>query len=227
MAGPSITILLPAYNEEKALTPLLKEIKERVVDSYQLLVIDNASTDNTLHTALDGGARVLTVETKGKGNAIRESLRALDTPYTIMMNSDMTYPPEYVRLIYRELRLGADVVMGTRAIVDKGAMSNLHSLGNWGLSRLASLLYQTNIEDLCTGMWGFKTSTLLSFDLTSTHFTLEADLFVNAVKHKCKIRQVPVGYRARLNGDKAKLHALDGARIAWFLLRSRWKKYGN
>ena len=220
----SLTILLPAYNEARAIGRLLDEIKDTVLISYDLLVIDNASTDSTLRITLDSGTTVLQVANKGKGNAIRESIRTIDTPYTIMMNSDLTYPPQFIKLIYQELVKGADVVLGTRALVDKGAMSLVNSMGNWGLSFLASILYGQRVNDLCTGMWGFRTSALHSFVLTSAHFTLEADLFINAIRHKCKIRQVPIAYRARLDGDRPKLKFSDGLKIGWFLLKHRIRR---
>ena len=217
-----LTILLPAHNEEVALGSLLDELKRNVNIPHDLIVVDNASTDRTASIALDGGARVLCVREKGKGNAIRSAIRTIDTPFVVMMNSDLTYPPMYVRLLYRQLKLGADVVIGCRAIVDKGAMPPLHSLGNWSLTMLASLLYGYALQDLCTGMWGFKTSVLNTFNLSSSGFTLEADLFTNAVKGGHELRQVPIGYRSRMNGDKPKLHVADGFKIGWFLLRTRF-----
>lgn len=219
----TLTILLPAYNEESALGPLIAEIKEAVTfTGYDLLVIDNASTDRTCSIALNMGARVLPVELRGKGNAVRAGLQTISTPYVIMMNADKTYSPAYVKLLYAELVKGAEVVLGTRAFVDKGAMPFLHSIGNVCLSYIASTLFRVYVPDLCTGMWGFRTSVLQSFTLTSSHFSLEADLFINAVRQRAKIRTVPIAYRMRPNGDKPKLRVRDGFRIGWFLLCKRF-----
>lgn len=217
-----LTILLPAHNEERAIGLLIKQIMDEVHIPYVLLVINNASSDNTRNVALAGGAAVLLAPEKGKGNAVRKAIKAIATPYVIMMNADLTYPPAYVKLLYEELVKGAEVVLGTRTIVDRGAMPFMNSIGNWGLSLLASTLYGYHVYDICTGMWGFRTSALTAFSLTSTHFTLEADMFVNAVKNQNKIRQVPIGYRARLDGDRPKLKVSDGLRIGKFLLCKRF-----
>jgi len=201
---------------------LLREIKEEVHIPYDILVVNNDSTDTTKEIALNHGCKVLDVPTPGKGNAIRSSLKAITTPYTVMMNSDWTYPARFVTAIYNRLLKGADVVMGSRLLVDKGAMTLGHTLGNLGLSTLASVLYHRDVVDLCTGMWGFKTPILQSFELTSTHFTLEADLFVNCVKRKVVLVDQPIAYRARVDGDRPKLRTMDGMKIGWFLLRKRF-----
>jgi glycosyltransferase involved in cell wall biosynthesis len=219
----ALTILLPAHNEEKALGRLLDEIEEQITLPHEVLVINNASSDRTQRIALNKGATVLPVPERGKGNAIRSSIRVISTPYIIMMNSDWTYPPKHIPAIHRRLILGADIVMGCRTLVDKGAMTLLHSTGNWFLSLLASLLYGYPVRDLCTGLWGFRTNVLRSLPLTSTHFTLEADMFVGAIQGKYKLEQFPISYRARLDGDKPKLRFTDGLLIAKHLISRRVK----
>lgn len=214
-----VTILLPAYNEEKAIGKVIDEIPS----GCRVLVGDNCSSDNTCDVIERKGLTPLLVYERGKGNVIRALTKYIDTPYTIMANSDYTYPLTYSHTIYHLLsKSGADVVMGYRHIKEKGSMSFTNSLGNWALSLLASVLYKKRVYDVCTGMWGFKTDVLKGFNLTSAHFTLEADLFVNAVKNGCRIEQIPIAYRARLEGDKPKLKVWDGFRIAWFLIRKRW-----
>ena len=215
-----VTILLPTYNEEKSIAKVLDEIPA----SCKILMGDGISTDRTRHIARSKGVEPIKIYAKGKGSAIRELIKYVDTPYTIMVNADFTYPLSYSHTIYHLLsKSGADVVIGYRHVKEKDSMSFTNSLGNWLLSLSASVLYEKRVYDVCTGMWGFKTEVLKRFSLTSTHFTLEADLFVNSVRSKCRIEQIPVAYRARLEGSKAKLKVLDGFRIGWFLLRRRFK----
>lgn len=158
---------------------------------------------------------------RGKGYAVNFSLFAIDTPYVIMMNADLTYPAEYLPLLYSLLRYGFDVVVGHRSMVDKGAMPLLHSIGNFGLSSLASLLYLRRVYDVCSGMWGFRTEALKSFNLKSYGFTLEADLLTNTFKRRLKFAQIPIGYRKR-GGSESKLTVADGLKIAQFLVKERF-----
>jgi dolichol-phosphate mannosyltransferase len=219
-----LTILLPAHNEAITIGTLLDEIVREIVISHEVLVIDNASTDDTASIALEKGAAVCFVDAKGKGNAVREALRDITTPYVIMMNSDGTYPPAYSHLIYELLGYGHKVVLGCRTFYDKGSMSILNGLGNWALSLGASILYRKRVYDLCSGMWGFNTEVLKSFTLTSTGFTLEADLYINTIRGKHKLVQIPIGYRARPDNSHTKLKLLDGFKIGWFLCSRKFGK---
>ena len=213
-----VTVLLPTYNEEKAIGKVLDEIPTGCV----ILIGDGSSTDKTRYIARSKGVEPTRIYRKGKGSAIRELIKYVDTPYTIMVNADFTYPLEYIStILYLLSKSEADVVIGYRHIKEKDSMSLTNSLGNWLLSLLASILYGKRVYDVCTGMWGFKTEALQRFNLTSTHFTLEADLFVNSIRNECRIEQIPIAYRARLEGSRAKLKVRDGLRIGWFLLRRR------
>ncbi len=64
---------------------------------------------------------------------------------------------------------------------------------------------------------------LSRYKLSSNGFTLEADLFINTVKGKYRLAQIPIEYRARLDGSVAKLSVKDGFKIGWFLIRGRFQ----
>ncbi len=214
------TVLLPAYNEAEAIRPTIDDIRDHA-SRAKIIVIDNNSSDDTANIARDTGVTVLEVKQQGKGNAIRAALKTLDTKYCIMMDSDYTYPAKHLPEIENKLIEKADIVLGYRSTREQGAMTATNRLGNVALSTLASILYGYRIKDVCTGLWGFRKEALEKFTLTSTRFTLEADLFINAVRSKCRIEQIPIEYRARLSGSKAKLKVWDGFGIAWFLLKGR------
>ncbi len=78
------------------------------------------------------------------------------------------------------------------------------------------------MRDVCSGMWGFRKESLEKFNLVSNGFTLEADLFVNSIANKCVIFQTPIHYRKR-SGGSPKLKIWDGFKIAWFLVKERFK----
>lgn len=214
-----ITVILPALNEEKSIGLVIDEIRSLPV-RCNILVVDNGSTDGTQKVIRSKYVDVVYQSERGKGNAVRMGLRLIDTPYTIMMDSDYTYPARHIPRIVELLGGKYDVVMGYR---DMSSMFKLNRIANRALSKYASVLYNVRVLDLCTGMWGFRTETLKSFNLISKGFTLEADLFVNSLRHSRKMAQVPIGYRPRLDGSRAKIKVWDGARIGWFLLRHRWR----
>lgn len=184
---------------------------------------DNGSIDGTREVCEGKGIKPIPIGQRGKGNVIRYLIKEVETPYVIMVNADYTYPMVYANLIYELLKMSRyDVIIGSRSLRDKGTMSILNSTGNFFLSLLASILYWYKINDMCSGMWGFRTEKLKQFALTSKGFTLEADLFSNSIRNKNKIGQIPIGYRFRVGGSRPKLKVWDGFKIAWFLLKRRF-----
>jgi dolichol-phosphate mannosyltransferase len=215
------TFLLPALNEERAIGLVIDEIRKE--GDHQIIVGDNGSADGTTQVCKDKGIEPITVSSRGKGNVIQTIIPMVKTPYTVMVNSDYTYPIlGSLPMVGLALSHWADVVICTRTYKEKDSMSHLHAFGNWGMTTIARMLYRFPIRDLCTGLWGFNTEVLQSFTLTSTHFTLEADLFVNAIKSNCAIYQTPIAYRPRLDGSKAKVKISDGIEIVKFLVR-HWR----
>lgn len=218
----NLTVVLPAYNEEKSIGMVIDEIRSLPVQ-VDILVVDNASIDETYNIAVYKKVKVITEPFKGKGNTIRGGFGLVKTPYVVMMNSDYTYPAKYIMMVYGLLSVGYDAIVGYREGREQGSMSLLNSFGNKMLSLLASILYRKRVLDVCCGLWGFRKDILDKFYLDSKGFTLEAELFTQVVKHKCKMAQVPIGYRSRPQGSRAKLKVWDGFKIGWFLIKSRFK----
>lgn len=216
-----LTVLLPAHNEALVIERVIEGIKV-FLPSGKILVVDNGSTDGTYSEALACGVEVIKEEVLGKGQAIRTGLQNIDTPFIIMMNSDWTYPPYHLPIVYKLLQEGADVVIGCRTFKEDGSMTKTNRIGNWALSQLASVLYRYRIQDLCTGMWGFNRKVADALSLTSDGFTLEAELFSHMIKCGYSIKQIPINYRPRVDGSKAKISVWDGFRIGWFLVRRRF-----
>lgn len=219
----NLTIVLPAYNEEASLGSVIDEIRALPMEC-DILVVDGNSQDDTYNVAVHKDVKVVTEPLRGKGQAIRKGFGLVSTPYIIMMDSDGTYPAEYIPETLHSLEMGNEVVIGHRRWKSKGSMSLINSLGNKFLSILASTLYGTKVKDVCSGLWGFRKDTLDKFHLSSNGFTLEAELFTKVVKHECQLDQIPIVYRPRFGGSNSKLRLSDGFRITWFLVKNRWKK---
>ena len=224
------TVILPAYNEARIIGRVIDEVEATLPDC-QIIVADSQSTDQTAYIAERQGATVIYCN-RGKGNAVRHVLdylnKGIPTEYVFMMDSDYTYPARFLlpmldKLIGGKLVPSYDAVCGWRKNKLGGSMSRLHEIGNNGLTILANLLYSPPwIDDLCTGMWGFSKETveLLKQNLTSTGFTLEADIYSTLAKAHKSIGCVEIDYRPRV-GEKAKLKYKDAFKIANFLVKRR------
>lgn len=232
-----VTVVLPARNEATAILGVLAEVKlarALLPDTIELesLVVDNDSSDGTAEMARRLGAKVISCKQKGKGNAFRASLSHLDsTQIVIMSDADSTYPlivniSTIVRMLTTEDYIGGyDIVIGYRKYRLPGSMTRFNLFGNQLLSAITTMLYGFCIRDVCSGLWGFRKETLDKFNLTSEGFTLEADLFTNAIYSGCKISQFPIKYRARLGKSSAKFKpVIDWMKILKFLIVRRVKR---
>lgn len=214
-----LTVMLPAYNEEKGIGKVIDEIRALPIE-YKILVGDNMSSDETCGVVENRGITPVLVYKKGKGNVIRTLLKYVDTPYVCMVNSDYTYALDQLPEAAALLKF-YDIVLGWRKYKMKGSMSLTNRIGNGLLTGLANLLYGARIHDLCSGLQCFRTDVLRRFNLTSWGYTLEADLFINAVKSGCVAIEVPIKYRPRLEGGRG-IGIVTGLKIGWFLIRGRF-----
>lgn len=219
---PEITIILPTLNEAKAISKVIQEIRLLPI-KCQIFVVDGLSTDDTPAIALDLGVPVFYEKRKGKGVAFRTVLKHIDTPYIVMIDADGTYPVDAI-VSFCEALSEYDIVKGDRKWLENGAMTKTHRFGNYMISLLASILFQHRTRDVCSGMWAFRKECLDKFNLTSAGFTLEADLFINTVRTGCTLKELPIEYKKRIQGDKAKLMMRDGFEIGWFLIKRRLQR---
>ena len=218
-----VTIVVPARNEEAALAPMLRSLPRATLRAAgfdtEVIVLDGHSTDRTPDVARRYGARVIADRQWGKGCAIRNSIAEFTGDYVVMLDADGTYAADAIPRVLDPLAWGdADVVMGAR-VVQPGAMTGTHRIGNAILSATASLLYARRTPDVCTGLWGFRAEALRAMPLRSFRFELEAEMFALSARLGMRVTQVPVDYLPRTGS--AKLATSDAIRIAWWLLRTR------
>ena len=211
------TVILPALNELLAITEVVKQVQKA---GCGVLVVDNASEDGTGMAAEWAGAKVIHEPRRGKGFATLAGIKVVETEYVIIGDADGTYPlvSSIPHILYL-LGSGYDVVMCSRTCKMPGAMSRRNKVGNWVLTKTASILYGVPIQDLCTGLWGFKTEFLKSLNVKSVGFTFEAELLVSSVKAKGSIAQLPIVYYPREFGSNSKLKLKVGFEILWFLVK--------
>src|SRR3989442_5601716 len=221
----SLSILLPALNEEDGVAAVLNRIPRQALQAkgiaYSVHLLDGRSTDQTRAVAKRLGAEIFVQSGNGKGSAFREFVPKIRDQYVVLLDSDGNYPPEIIPDIVGKLGAGSPVVIGSRlrGSINDGAMSMANRIGNRMLSWLASFLFATPISDVCSGMWGFVSDRLRTLGLTATGFELEADLFAECALKGIPITEIPIRYDRRIG--EPKLHLREGVRIALALLKKR------
>ena len=216
----NIAILLPTYNEEQSIGRVIDEIKNLSNGKWRIIVVDSGSTDRTVSIAKQKKVRIIQLNVRGKGIAIKKAFEQLDNDYLIQIDCDMSYPPKEILRIVEKLE-ECDVVIGSRfkGDMEKGAMSIRNKFGNKCISLAASLLYLHGVSDVCSGLWGFNKKAYKSITITAKHFELECDLFAESMKKNLKVCEIPIDYKKR--EGETKLSAIYGFIDMWHLFKKR------
>lgn len=201
----------------------LKKLKENGLET-EIVVVDNASTDNTAQEATDAGARVVREEKRGYGNAYLRGFREAKGDIIVMGDADGTYPFETTYEFIQPLLKGdADMVMGSRlkGDIQKGAMPALHRyIGNPFLTWLLNVLFKTGISDAHCGMRAFKKDALGKLNLQSPGMEFASEMVIEASRANLKIAEVPITYYPREGESKLSSFA-DGWRHLRFMMLYR------
>ena len=226
-----VTIIIPVKDEEDGLKFLLDDYKSSslkdIHDINFIFVIDKRTSDSSKKIAAKFSENVIDQEeTTGKGAAIRQAIeiwRKNPTQMIVFLDADGSYSFDSVNKILKSLEEGADLVSGSRFLSGPGRpeqMTRLHNFGNRALSAISSVRNGRRISDLCTGLWGFNSQSLMKMDVKSRGFDLEAELAGIARRQGLEHIEVGVDWSQR-KGGTSKLRSLtDGFIIFLRILRT-------
>jgi len=157
----SISIILPAKNEERNLVDLLPQLKS-LYPLAEILVINDGSTDNTAQVAIDAGVKVISHPySQGNGAAIKTGARNATGELLVFMDADGQHDPGDISALLEQLNHGYDMVVGAR---DKQTQATfLRLCGNNFYNRLASAMTGHKIEDLTSGFRAVKADKFRKF----------------------------------------------------------------
>lgn len=192
-----LTIVMPCLNEAETLPVCIQKAHGFLARSGvvgEVLIADNGSTDGSPQIARDLGARVVTVDAKGYGNALMGGIRAARGTYVIMGDADDSYDFSSLQPFVDELRAGSELVMGNRFLggIEPGAMPALHRyLGNPVLSGVGRLFFKTPVGDFHCGLRGFNRLSILALGLASTGMEFASEVVVKSRLAGLRIREVP------------------------------------
>lgn len=214
----AVTVLVPTLDEAPTIQGLVRDFS--ALGYTRVLVVDGGSTDGTAALAAEAGAEVLVQGGRGKGNAVIEAFRAVETPYVLMIDGDGTYAAADADRVLAPLAGGFDQVIGDRlGAAQRGAISPLNRAGNYLLNRLFRLAHGRYLADILSGYRAFTKASIDQMTLAEQGFGIETELAVEAVRNGQRIGVVPVSYDRRA-GTATKLNPLrDGYRIAVTIYR--------
>lgn len=223
---PSVSVVIPALNEERNLPHVFGRIPG---DVHEVILVDGRSVDRTVETAreLRPDVRVVGQTRKGKGNALACGFEAATGDVIAMVDADGSADPLEIPRFVDALTRGADFAKGTRFARGGGSadITTLRRLGNSALTGLFNLSFGRAYSDLCYGYNAFwrRHVPALGLDayslaadgkaLWGDGFEVETLIHVRAARAGLKIAEVPSYEHERLHGDSNLNAVRDGIRV--------------
>jgi glycosyltransferase involved in cell wall biosynthesis len=204
---PIIDVIIPAYNEEKSIIHVIRDIPKAHV--RDIIVCNNASTDHTAEVAAEEGATVVNQPQRGYGNACLAGMahiaqKAQKPDIVVFLDGDYSDYPEELLLLVAPIREGrAEMVIGSRAlgVRESGSMTPQQVFGNWLATRMIRLFFNYIFTDLGP-FRAIRYDSLLKIGMVDRNYGWTVEMQVKAAKLKMACLEIPVTYRRRIGISK-------------------------
>jgi glycosyltransferase involved in cell wall biosynthesis len=201
---PSLSIVIPAYNEEQGIGRTLAELDEVMRQEgldHEIIVVDDGSTDGTADTVRrHESVRLVQHHTnRGYGSALKTGIRHASHDWIAITDADGTYPATSMPSLLAEMD-DYDMVVGTRTSQDIPA---IRRPAKWFIARLAEYLSETQIPDLNSGMRVFRKELALSyFHILPSTFSFTITITIASLSDHYLVKYVPIPYERRAGTSK-------------------------
>lgn len=214
-----ICVLIPAYNEAKAIGPLVSAIRRKGLD---VVVVDDGSADDTGSIAQSSGAHVIRhPQNKGKGVSLQDGFKYVlsrDYDGVITMDGDAQHGVDDLDAIITKANQFPDSVVTGNRMSDTKGMPWLRLMTNRFMSWLISLVCRQTIPDTQCGYRYIGTKVLSTIELTVEDYEIESEVLIQASKKGFKVYSVPI--RTIYEGQVSKINPLrDTVRFFIYLAK--------
>jgi len=225
-----LSIVIPAYNEEKTIKELLGLVKKAKIGDIkkEIIVVDDGSIDNTLKILreIDEIKLISHKKNSGKGAATRTGIKHATGDIIIIQDADLEYnPDDYGKLIEPILQKKEKVVYGSRLLNKKKAKYSKFSffVGGKIMTIATNLLYPSaKLTDEPTCYKVFRSDILKNIDLKCKRFEFCPEVTAKVLKKGIRIKEIPISYYPRSVKEGKKINWKDGLEGVWTLLKYRF-----
>ena len=219
MIYPSLSIIIPCYNEKNTIKNIIEKVINVKPSNKQIIVVDDYSNDGSIEeikkiVKLYPDLHVIFHNQNfGKGKAIRSGLDAVKNEVVIIQDADLEYDPsEYLNLMLPFIDAQADVVYGSRFLGNQKYTRIhffWHYLANKTLTFISNIFTNLNMTDMETGFKAFKSSVIKSINLEENSFGIEPEMTIKLSYKKFKFYEVPISYNGRSYEEGKKIRLID------------------
>lgn len=212
-----LSIIIPAYNESGAIASTIEKIKALALPRFEIIIVNDGSSDNTAEVAQRAGARVLSHPYNiGNGAAVKTGIRSAQGRVICFLDGDGQHNPEDIpRLLAHIERY--HMVVGAR---QRGSETHLHrDLANFFYNRFASFISSFEIEDLTSGFRAMRRVDALRFcDMFPNKFSYPTTSTLAFIRSGRAVKYVPIQTRFRIGKSKIRL-VHDGFEFLMIILK--------
>ncbi len=212
-----VSIIVPAYNEGGIIENIVSDIKA-LYPAYEIIVINDGSTDNTAAEAQRAGAEVFSHPYNiGNGAAIKSGIRVATGDILVFMDGDGQHNPEDITKLLEHLP-EFDMVVGARSISDQASLGR--ALGNKLYNWFASYAAKFSIKDLTSGFRAVKSGVARNFlYLLPNTYSYPTTLTLGVLRSGMSVKYIPINIRKRRAGKSNIRLVADGVRFFMIITR--------
>jgi dolichol-phosphate hexosyltransferase len=226
-----LSIVMPAYNEERTIVRAVEEVLRTPYPcEFELIVVDDGSTDGTgeLLAGLHHDRLMVYhhANNRGKGAALRTAVSLARGSHVVPFDADLEYAAEDIpRMLDPVLKGRCAVVYGVRLFGFNTVYHSLrYAVGNRFLTRLTNVLFDACISDLHTCLKLVPLPMLTALDLTEDRFGLDTEVTALLLRNGVRPFEVPVSYYSRSHALGKKIRMRDALVCAWVLVKVRLRR---